>query len=811
MIGFWRDTQHGFRLLRRNPGFTVVAVLTLALGIGATSAIFSVVNGVLLRPFPYPDSNRLLVIWERNASLGLPYMFASPPNYADWSDRSQAFDGIGAFARDRFLLEQGGEPDVVRGASVTASMLSVIGARPLLGRLFTPTDDGEGSARVALLSHGSWQDRFGGDPNLIGRSIRLDGVAYTVVGVMPPGFEFPPPIVLEGAIPTEDTEVWVPFAMDMKNGNRGAHFMTVVGRLKRDVDMRRADEEMKAIAERLAEQYPSSNAGWDVTLTALDRQVLGDVSAQLLILLGAVCLVLLIGCVNVANLLLARGATRVKELALRASLGAERGRLAGQMLTESLELALLGGVAGLAIAVWGSRALVHLSPRDIPRLDEVTLDARVLVFTLLVTVLTGVLFGLAPAVQGLRQNLGQQLRASGRGQAGGGSSSRLRSTLVVAEVGLSLVLLVGAGLLIQSFFNLRSVETGFEIAGRLTARVTLPAARYPDATHRIAAYGELERRLNSTRGIAAAGFINDIPLAADRGGTSFLKEGESEPPRDENRSVNFAAVTPTYFRAMGVRLMRGRQFNDRDAENSERVVVVNDAFVRQHFPERDPIGSRLGLNSEWFRIVGVVGGVRHASLRDDPNPSVYVPYAQVPYWRSLSLAVRSEGSVDATIGSIRDVVRQFDSALPVYDVRSMEAILGESLARMRFSTTLMLTFALVALLLAAVGIYGVIAYTVSRRTQEIGVRVAVGAATGDVVRLVLGQAMRPVGIGVVAGIIASLALSRFLRSLLFEIGGADAVTLIGVSALVVLIALLACYVPARRALRVDPVNALRYE
>jgi putative ABC transport system permease protein len=383
--------------------------------------------------------------------------------------------------------------------------------------------------------------------------------------------------------------------------------------------------------------------------------------------------------------------------------------------------------------------------------------------------------------------------------------------LVVAEVGLSLVLLVGAGLLIQSFFNLRSVETGFETAGRVTARVTLPAARYPEAAHRIAAYDELERRLNSTPGIAAAGFINDIPLAADRGGTSFLKEGETEPPSDENRSVNFAVVTPGYFRAMGVQVVNGRQFTERDAASSEGAVVVNDAFARQHFLDADPIGSVLGLHGAWFRIVGVVGGVRHASLREDPNPSVYVPYAQAPYWRSLSLVARSETGLDAAIAGVRDIVRQFDPALPVYDVSSMEQVLGESLARLRFSTTLMLAFALVALLLAAVGIYGVIAYSVSRRTQEIGVRVAVGAAASDVVRMLLVQAMRPIGIGILAGVAASVALSRFLSSLLFEIGGADAGTLIGVSALVVLIALLACYVPARRAMRVDPVDALRYE
>jgi putative ABC transport system permease protein len=809
MKSVWQDVRLSLRMLFRRPGFTIMAILTLALGIGATSAIFSVVNGVLLQPFPYSDPDRLVVAWERNLAMGLPYMVVSPPNYADWRDQNSVFDGMGAFSTRRVILEEAAESNVVRGARVTTGMFSLMGATPFLGRALTPDDDREGSAPVVLLSYGSWQNRFGGDADLVGRSIRLDGRNHEIIGVMPPGFEFPPPIVLEGAIPTEQTELWVPFAIDMEGGSRGQHFMTVVARLKDDVDVRTAQAEMNTIASRLQREYPSSNADWDITLTPLDRQVLGDASIQLMILLGAVSLVLLIACVNVANLLLARGTTRLKEFAVRASLGAGRGRLVRQLLTESQCLSLLGGLAGLALAIWGAKALVQLAPPDIPRLSEVGLDVRVLGFTLLVTLLTGTLFGLAPAFQGASENLGERLREGGRGGSEGRGSARLRSTLVVAEVGLSLVLLVGAGLLIRSFVNLSSVDTGFEAAHRATLRVTLPASRYQEEAQRIQAYDELERRLNSTSGITAAGFINTIPLAADRGGTSFLKEGESEEPPGANRGVNFAVVTPTYLRAMGVGLAGGRYFTERDDADAELAVIVNDVFVRVHFPDEDPIGLRIILQGQPFRIVGVVTGVRHATLRDDPNPSVYVPYAQIPYSRSMTLVVNSEA--EAVFPVARDAVRQFDPTLPIYAMKTMDQILAESLARMRFSTTLMLGFALVALVLAAVGIYGVIAYSVSRRTHEIGVRVAIGAETGDVFRLVLGQGMRLVVIGILLGAATSLGLSRFLSSLLYGIGSTDVLTLTGVALLLSLVAALACYVPARRAMAVDPVDALRHE
>ncbi|NIR44039.1 MAG: ABC transporter permease [Gemmatimonadetes bacterium] len=811
MISLWQDLRYSVRMLRRSPGFTATAVLTLALGIGATSAIFSVVNGVMLRPFPYREPDRLVVVWEQNLERGLPYMYAAPPNYADWRGSNSVFDDMGAFAWTRLVFEADGTPQLVRGAEVTASMFDVVGATPRIGRSFTAADDRPDADPVIILSHAMWENRFGADPEIIGRSIRLGGTNYSVIGVMPPDFEFPPPIVLEGAIPTEPTEFWIPFAMEMAGGNRGAHFMNVIARLEPGVELAEAEAELSTIARRLQQEYPSSNAGWDVVLTPFDHQVLGDARIQLLILLGAVGLVLLIACVNVANLLLARGTTRVREFALRASLGAERGRLVRQLLTESIGLSAIAGIAGLIIAVFGARLLVQLAPQDIPRLHEVGLDSRVLAFTLIVSILTGVLFGLAPAFQGITENLSERLREGGRGQAGGGAGSRLRSGLVVAEVALSLVLLVGAGLLLESFVNLRGVETGFEAMDRVTMRVTLPSSRYEDRASLITAYGELEERLNAAPGIAAAGFVSEVPLAADRGGTSFLKEGESDIPEGENRTVNFAVVTPTYFQAMGVPLRQGRGFTAADGPDAEPVVVVNDAFVRQHFAGVDPIGRRIGFPGRWFRIVGVVTGVRHASLRDDPNPSIYVAYAQFPQSRSMSLVVSSDVRPDAALGAARAAIHEYDSAVPIYDVMTMEQVLGESLARARFSTWLMALFALIALVLAAVGIYGVIAYAVSRRTQEIGVRVAIGARAADVLRLVLGQGMRLAALGIVVGVLVAVALARVLQSQLYGVGAADPLVLAAVIVILSGIAALACYVPARRATRVNPVEALRHE
>lgn len=807
----WQDLKHSVRVLGRNPGFTLVALLTLALGIGATSAIFSIVNAVLLRPFPYEEPDRLVIVWERSERLGLPYMFAAPPNYVDWRAQNQVFEEMGAFRERRYFLEQAGELQLVNGARLTASVFPVIGSKPMLGRVFTAEDDRPGAEPVVLLSQRIWRSRFGGDPDLVGQTIRLNESSYRVIGVMPPEFDFPPPIIEQGIAPVQDVDLWVPFALDMGNISRGAHNLNVLARLRDGVDLRRAEAEMNTIAGRLQEGYPDTNAGWEITLVPLLDQVVGNARAQLLVLLGAVGFVLLIACVNVANLLLARGTTRLREFALRASLGAGRARLIRQLLTESLVLSLAGGAIGLACAVAGVRLLVRIAPQNIARLDQAGLDLQMVLFTLLVSVLTGALFGVAPAFQSATRNLAARLREGGRGQAAGGRGARLRSGLVVSEVALSLVLLVGAGLLFQSFVRLRGVEKGFQAEDRLTMRVSLPRSRYQEPANLVAGFTELERRLSATAGIRSAGFITELPLAEDRGGTSFIKEGESEPPQDENRSINVTVVTPDYFQAMGIRLLRGRQFSEQDAGESEPVIIVNDAFVRRHFPGEDPIGRRVGIHESWRRIVGVVADVRHATLRDDPNPSVYAPFNQEPHWSSMSLVVFGDMGTDATLASAREVIRQFDAALPVYNVKTMDEILGDSLARMRFSSFLMAVFSVVALLLAAVGIYGVIAYSVSRRTQEIGVRVAIGAETGDIIGLVLKHGMRLAGLGILVGIVAAIGLSRLVASILYGVGALDLSTFGGVAVVLALVAVLACYLPARRATKVDPMVALRYE
>jgi putative ABC transport system permease protein len=807
----WQDIRHAVRLLRNNPGFTLVAVLALSLGIGATSAIFSVVNAVLLRPFPYEDSDRLVVVWERNLNYGLPFMVASAPNYVDWREQNQVFAGLGAFQTRGYFLEHDGEALRLYGARMTSSVFSMLGVAPLVGRAFNAGDEGAGVEPVALLSHRIWRARYGGDPGVIGQTIVIDERSYTVVGVMPPGFNFPPPIVEGGIAKPRTNDLWVPFESDLALGNRGARNLTVLARLANGVGAGRAEAEMNAIAGRLEREYPETNAGWDVTLVPLDEQVVGGVKSQLLILLGAVGFVLLIACVNVANLLLARGTARRREFAVRAALGAGRARLVRQLLTEGLMLALMGGAFGLLLATLGMETLVRLAPQNVPRLDQTGLDLPVIAFTLSVSILTGALFALAPAFGVTSANMGQQLREGGRSQAEGRAAARLRSVLVVSEIALSLVLLVGAGLLFQSFLRLRYVPVGFEAENALTMRLTLSRAKYPEDAERVAAYAELERRLNGVAGVQAAGFIYDIPLASDRGGTSFDIEGELTPPSDESRIVNISSVTPGYFQAMGVPLLQGRYFLEADNVPAEKVIIINRSLARRFFSVDEPLGTRLVVHGDARRIVGVVEDVRHNTLRDDPNPSVYLPYYQYTNSRSLSLIARSEIPAEAMLATLREEIREFDAGLPVYEVKTMQQVMGESMARMRFSTLMLAVFSGVALLLAAVGIYGVISYSVSRRTQETGIRMALGARSADILTLVVGQGLRLASIGVVVGLAASFALARTLSGLLYGVSASDALTFVAVALLLMGIAMLACYVPARRATRVDPMVALRYE
>jgi putative ABC transport system permease protein len=645
----------------------------------------------------------------------------------------------------------------------------------------------------------------------VGRALRLDGVSHTVVGVMPADFDFPPPIVHEGNAMRRRAELWVPFAQDFAAGSRGSHNLMVLGRLDAGLDLERAEAEMRAVARRLAERYPDTNQDWSITLVPLDRQVTGEVRSQLWVLLGAVGFVLLIACVNVANLLLAQGTARRRELAVRSALGAGRGRLARQLFTESMLLALMGGALGLTLAFLGVRAIAALAPPNVPRLDEAGLDLTVVGFTLAVSVLTGLLFGMAPLLRQRKLALSEDLREGGRSGQEGREGGRLRSFLVAAEVAASLVLLVGAGLLFQSLLRLRTVDMGLDPANALTMRVTLPQGSYGEAGRRVDAFRSLQQRMEELPAVEAAGFIYDVPLDGDRQGTGFVFEGEADPTPDMYRLANFSIVTPGYFQALGIPLRQGRTFDGRDRSDGEAVILVNETLVRQYLSEEDPFGQRLVVHGSPRRVIGVVSDVRHNAVREESTPTMYLPYSQMSWSGTMSLVVRSEERGEAVLSTVRQAVREFDPALPVYGVKPMSQVLADSLGRERFATFIMALFSAVALLLAAIGIYGVISYTVSRRTRETGIRMALGAEQRDILRLVVGQGLRPVLLGATLGLVAALALGRTLAGLLYGIRATDPLTLAGVAAVLLAVALLAIVVPARRASRVDPAVALRVD
>jgi len=812
------DLRFALRNLRRRPGFAVVAILTLALGIGAVTAIFSIARGVLLRPLPFAEPDRLVFVWETQLEEGLPKMFAAPPNFHDWTRGNRSFAGLAAFDAGSFFLAGDAGPVEVRGASVSAGLFDVLGVQPLLGRTFLAAEDESGSEAVALLGHDLWRRRFGGDPAIVGRVVAIDEEPRRVVGVMPPGFDFPPPVALEGTAPAEKAELWVPLARDLAGGQRGAHYLTVVGRLADGVSLESAEGDLQALAAAIAADHPDTNAGWTVTLTPFAEQVLGHIGPALWLLLAAVGFVLLIACVNLANLLLAQGEDRQRELAVRRSLGASAGRLGRQLVTEGLVLALIGGAAGLALAAASLELLVGLAPANVPRLDQVAIDRGVVACAFGVSLLTGLLFSAVPALRGLRFE-----RKAGVGPAtaratAGPAGSRFGSGLVVAEVALALVLLVGAGLFGRSFARLRGIDPGFRAESVLTARVALPSTRYGgDRAAQARAFRRFEEQLASLPGVTAAGFVLELPLDADRQGTSASLEGRDAPASAEAGRVNFTFATPGYLAAMGVPVVAGRGPAPEDRAGSEPVVVVNEAFVRRFLPAaREPgaaLGERvlLGFNPEPRRIVGVVGDVRHDTLARDPYSNVYLPYEQLPWFPRMALAVRTAGAPEEVAAAVRERLRSVEPDVALYRVKSMEDVVGAAVAEPRFSTLLLAAFAVAALGLAAVGVYGVLAYAVRRRTREIGVRVALGASRGDVVRLVLLRWMGLVSLGIAVGLAASLGLSRLVAGFLFRVDPTDPGTLAVVAAFLAAVAAAACYLPTRRALAVDPRTALEAE
>jgi predicted permease len=805
-----QDFRYGARMLLKNPGFTAVAVIALALGIGANSAIFSVVNTVLLRPLPYQDPERLMMVWEDDTKGGYPRDTPAAANYIDWRDQNQVFEGMAAMADLSLNLTGTGEPERIVGKRVSASLFPLLGVEPQLGRTFLAEEDQPGGARVVVMSHGLWQRRFGSDVNIIGKSLTLNGESFTVVGVMPSHFQFP----------SREEEMWVPIAFTPQEAsNRGRHYLEVLARTKPGVTLQQAQTEMNTIAARLQQQYPDQNADLGVTVIPLHEHVVGDIKPALFVLFGAVGFVLLIACANVANLLLARAAVRQKEISIRVALGAGRFRLVRQFLTESILLAGLGGAVGLLLAMWGISILTSFIPENISQAKAITMDFEVLLFTLGVSLLTGLLFGLVPALQASRFNLNETLKEGGRDSAAGSRGNRIRSLLVIAEVAVSLILLIGAGLLINSFLRLRKVDPGFRADNVLTMQMELPQLKYPTHAQRTAFYSELLSRVEALPGVNSASITNWIPLVMQGDSIGFSIEGRPDPPRESKRPTVVTRVTsPHYFQTMGIQMLQGRVFNEQDKLDSPAVAVINETMARRFWPGEDPTGKRITPGAsdsrdpdDWITIVGVAKDVRQMELVTPPKPQMYLSYVQVGFFAPRHLVVSTKVDPLSLAATVRRTVWEVDKDQPVSNIRTMNEVISESVARQRFSMLLLGIFSVVALVLAAVGIYGVMAYSVTQRTREFGIRMALGARTFDVMKLAVGGGLKLILIGVVIGLAAAFVLTRVMSSLLFNVSATDPLTFITISLVLMGVAVLASFIPARRATKVDPMVALRAE
>ncbi len=812
---FARDVRFAFRTLAKSPGFTAVVVLTLALGIGANTAIFSVVNAVLLRPLPFAASNRLVsVVSMRRGNVPDN---ASYPDFADWRAQNHVFSQIAAYGTDNFTLTGRGEALHVQGAVVSADLFSLLRVRPALGRTFRPDEDKLPAANgefAIILSHSLWRQHFNADPGVVGRTIEIDNRAFTVVGVMPAGFQFP--------IQGEPQDFWMTMAITFVTApgepstaeQRGEHYLDVMARLKPRVSRAEAQAEMSTIVSRLNKQYPDIAPRGVEVVPEID-QVAGPVRRALVILLAAVGCVLLIACANVANLMLARGASRQKEMAVRAALGAGRGRMIRQMLTESVLLAMLGGVLGAGLGLWGVSGLIRLLPVDIPRLVGVRIDGTVLLFAVLVSMLTGIVFGLAPAAQGSRLSFVESLQDTGRGLSEGLHRRRARGLLVMVDVALAAVLLAGAGLLINSFLRLQRVDPGFNPHHVLTFKVDLPYVRYSGLSQTQFFERAIER-LNHLPAVLSASAALPLPLDGDEVGTFLSIEGQ--PVAETNRpQAGYSWVEPGYFRTVGIPLIKGRDFTAADDLRATPVVIVNRTFARRFFLRQDPIGKRIkpGISNGYKappmrEIVGVVGDVKQYGLASAPGPGVYVPLAQSPLG-SMNFVVHTAVDPLSLVGPVRQEMREMDKNLPFYGVKTFNQYLGQGFAQPRFLTLLLSLFAALALGLAAVGLYGLVSYSASRRTHEIGIRLALGAEKRDVLRLVVGQGLKLTLMGVIIGTVGALALTRFLSSLLYSVKPTDLPTFLAAALILIAVALVASYIPARRATKVDPMEALRYE
>ncbi len=813
-----QDLRDGIRLLTKKPGFTAVAVIALALGIGANSAIFSVVNGVVLRALPYKNPESLIMVWSRRpllqAQTGSSEFPVSAADFLEWREQNQVFDQIAAFHTQSFNITGNREPEFLGGVRASANLFSLLGVDPILGRTFLTEEDQPGAGHVVIISHGLWERRFGSDPQIIGQKLILNDEPYTLVGVMPPGFQFP----RKGEMPAgyqfpRQADLYTPLAWTPgQAGNRGRSFLAVIARLKPQVTLAQAQSDMQAIAGRLTEQYPQFNTNKDVFIIPLHQQVVGKVRPALLVLLGAVAFVLLIACANVANLLLARAASRQKEIAIRTALGASRSRVIRQLLAESVILALTGGGLGLLLSIWGIDLLLAISPANLPRVDAIRVDGRVFGFTVAVSLLTGIIFGLVPALQASKTDVNEALKEGGRASSTG--HNRFRGLLVALEVALSLVLLIGAGLMIRSFVRLLNENPGLNPQSVLTLDVGLPRNKYSGA-QQVAFFQQVIERLQALPSVNAAGAIYPLPLSGGEEGMGFGIEGRPPAAPGEYSTAGPRWVSPDYFNVMGISMLRGRGLTERDGTDTTRVVVINEAMADRYFSDEEPIGKRIAFDQlnggpNWREIVGVVRNVKHSALDSNPQPEFYIPFTQSPS-PFMTFVVRTAGDPLSLVGVVRAEVLGVNKDQPISNVHTMGELVSNSVAQRRFNMLLLSIFAGVALLLAGVGIYGVMSYSVAQRTQELGLRMALGARTSHVLVLVVKQGMALAFVGIGIGLGASFALTRILASLLYGISPTDPVTFSVIALLLASVAFVACYVPARRGTKVDPMIALRYE
>lgn len=805
MENFLQNIRIGFRsLFKNNTAFTVVALLTLALGISATTSIFSVVNSILLRPLPYQAPDHLVVIHENNLTKGLDLPRVSQADFTDWKNQNSVFERIAAVRYKTFLLTSGSEPEWVKGGAVSAELFSLLGTQPLLGQTFDFEEDKPAPSNIVVISYSLWQRNFSRDQSIIGQSVILDNQSYLVAGVMPPDFDFP-----------KEFDVWVPLTINAgADFARKARFLYVVARLRKEVGLEQAQTQMNSIANQLEQAYPDTNAGWGVKLIPLVEETVGNTGRVLIILLGAVGFVLLIACTNVANLLLARAVVREKDLAIRIAIGARRPQLIQYLLIESLLLALISGVIGFFLSIWMIHFLVSLAPSDIPRLTEVSIDSRAFAFTSALSLLTGVILGLTPWLAVAKPDLSCLLKEGSQRLSGGKRGNRMLKVLMIVEVALALVLLTGAGLMIKSFIRLQNADPGFNSTNVLTLKISLPSSKYSEASKQRTFFKQVLEQIDALPTVENSSAITELPIGGSN--SAFPVSVEGQPPASGEQSIAFYnAISPNYFRTMGIPLMNGRYFDANDeGESSPKVVIIDKAMVNRFFPDEDPIGKRLIVASgkpTLYEIIGIVKTIKfHGLDQNGTIPAMYVPYLRFPQAR-MTLVIRSTAAPTRLASAVRDVVRGIDKEQPVSQTNTMEQLLSESFSQKRFYTLLLTVFAVISLFLASAGIYGVMSYSITQRTHEIGIRMALGARQVDIIKLIIRQSFILIITGVLVGLGGAFALTRFLSNLLYEVTATDPSTFVIVVIILIATALLACYIPAQKATALDPMITLRQE